>query len=111
MNEMPKWVGLAITRPLTFRRKADNPQPNHYRARKIDFGLHGWAWVAFSAGDKRVMMPTGQDAIIHEARLHQSGHVIGLRDLTTCDHFSKANPALVQEWRGSLADRIQDELR
>lgn len=52
-------------------------------------------------------MPNGKDAIIHKARLYKAGHVIGLRDLTTCDHT--ANPELIEGWRGSLSDRIKRE--
>jgi hypothetical protein len=103
-----KWVGIAATRPLRFGRKPDNPQPNHYTARKVDFGISGWSWCAFSFGGKTVLMPSGQDAQIHEARLNRSGHVVGLRDLTTCDHTG--NPVLIEEWRGSLADRISYEM-
>ena len=103
-----KWVGTASTRPLRFARKDDNPQPNHYVARKVDFGLSGWSWCAFPFGGRRVMMPSGKDAIVHEARLRQSGHVIGLRDLATCDHYG--NPTLTEEWRGSLAYSIAHEL-
>ena len=103
-----KWVGTATTRPLRFARKEDNPQPNHYVARKVDFGLSGWSWCAFPFCGRRVMMPSGRDAIVHEARLNRSGHVIGLRDLTTCDH--SGNPVLIEEWRGSLADTIAHEL-
>ena len=105
---MMRWRGLASTRPLRFARKADNPQPNHYAARKVDFGLSGWWWCAFSPGSRRVLMPDGTDANVHEARLRQSGHVIGLRDLTTCDHYGDAT--LAEEWRGSLADRIDCEI-
>jgi len=104
---MLRWVGLANTRPLRFARKADNPQPNHYRARKVHFGLSGWSYCAFDFGGRHVLMPTGSAALIHEARLHESGHVIGLRDLTTCDHYG--NPKLAEEWRGSLLENIRDE--
>jgi hypothetical protein len=105
---MMRWVGIASTRPLRFARKGDNPQPNHYEARKVDFGMSGWWWCAFPFGGRRVMMPNGHDAIVHEARLHQSGHVVGLRDLTTCDHYG--NQVLIEEWRGSLADSIAREM-
>lgn len=105
---MIKWVGKAETRPLVFARKKDNPQPNHYWARRVDFGIHGWSWCAFSHGGTKVLMPNGKDGTIHEARLHNSGHVVGLRDLTACDHYS--DQALKREWRGSLVDRIHREL-
>ena len=105
---MLRWVGVAATRPLRFARKTDNPQPNHYAARKVDFGLSGWSWCAFTPGCRRVMMPNGKDAIIHEARLRRAGHVVGLRDLTTCDCYG--NCTLSEEWRGSLADTIEHEM-
>ena len=53
------------------------------------------------------MMPDGQPAKVHEARLIQSGHVVGLYDLAACDHYG--NPVLSEEWRGSLSDRILRE--
>ena len=105
---MMRWRGYTYTHPLRFARKKDNPQPNHYAVRRIDFGLEGWSWCAFDASGRRVVMPNGTFALVHEARLHRSGHVIGLRDLATCDHYG--DPVLTEEWRGSLADTISHEM-
>ena len=106
---MMRWVGRDYTRPLRFNRKGDNPQPGHYMARKVDFGLSGWSWCAFPFGGSRVLMLNGSDAYVHEARLVNSGHVIGLRDLTTCDY--SGNQKLIEEWRGSLAETIERKIK
>ena len=104
MSNIPRWVGLANTRPLLFE-AAGHVTTN--RPRKVDFGLSGWWWVGFEG--EAVLMPNGTKGRVHEARLHRSGWVVGLRDLTTCDHYGDA--VLSEEWRGSLADRIEDEIR
>ena len=104
MNAMPKWMGIA--NPKAWARKAD--VPDLATARRIDFGLHGFAWCRFRGSE--VVMASGEWMPTHEARLH-CGHVIGPRDLTAADRFAVTHPEMPGQWRGSLNERIMAELK
>ncbi len=103
--DMPRWLpGYAgNTRPLTWPRKGD--VPDLATARRVDFGLAGWAWCRFRGST--VEMPGGGWLRVHEARLHV-GWYIGPRDLTAADCYTH-KPELAQGWRESLRARIAEE--
>lgn len=93
---MPDWqAGPDRIYPANWRLKSDVPQP--YTAKRVNFGIHGWAWCAFYGS--QVLVKTGAMIETHEARLH-TGWVIGPCDLAACGENKHA-----EGWRQSLADR------
>ena len=106
---MAKWRGHADELPAQFPTKAAVPCN---LAMQVDFGFQ-WSWVGIqedaSGNPVEIMMPAGNWADIHAARLFGIGYVIGYRDMRQCDFYG--NAALSAAWRGSLNDRIHRELK
>ena len=91
---LPQWVGRPF--PKGWHTKGELQKEHNEQAKRIDFGLFGYAWCAVRGSS--ILTKDGTWAPIHEAYLH-TGHVIGLRDLASADNTKHA-----EGWRNSIVD-------
>lgn len=105
MSTIYKWTGpLPAQKIKTYQRKKDMPPPLlGYVTIRIDFGIHGLAYVQIF--NNCIITPGAEAIEVFMACLHTPGFVIGLR----LDDAAKNKP-WAEEWRGTFHDRNLERL-
>lgn len=101
----PKWTAHGYETPQNWAFKKDMPAHLRTEAIRLDFGLHGLAWVVRNERGE-VLMRSGGRLPTFEFYLSTPGRVIGPQDASAAEYKEWA-----REWRRACVDARTDQFK